>query len=158
MMGRRGSIINISGGGATSPRPNFTAYAASKAALVRFSETLAIEAAGRGVRVNCIAPGIMRTRMVEQVVELGAKLSGAQEYRKAQDVMERGGISPGTPAELAVLLASERSQSITGKLLSAAWDPWREAPGHAGELAASDIYTLRRIVPEDRGLNWGHSQ
>ena len=76
MMGRRGSIINISGGGATSPRPNFTAYGASKAALARFSETLAVETASRGIRVNCIAPGVMRTRMVQEVVTLGADRSG----------------------------------------------------------------------------------
>jgi NAD(P)-dependent dehydrogenase (short-subunit alcohol dehydrogenase family) len=158
MMGRRGSIINISGGGATSPRPNFTAYGASKAALARFSETLAVECASRGIRVNCIAPGIMRTRMVQQVVTIGADRSGPQEFHKAQEVMERGGTSPETPAELALLLASEGSKSITGKVISAAWDPWRELPDHAVELANSDIYTLRRIVPADRGMKWSAHQ
>ncbi len=155
MMTRGGSIINISGGGATSPRPNFSAYGASKAALVRFSETLAIEVAPLGIRVNSIAPGIMRTRMVEQIVEIGPGWSGGQEFRKAQEVMDKGGTPPETPAELAVLLASRRGKDINGKLLSAAWDPWRELPERAEEIRDSDVYTLRRIVPDDRGLKWG---
>lgn len=155
MMGQGGSIINISGGGATSPRPNFTAYGTAKAGLVRFSETLAVEAAPLGIRVNCIAPGIMRTRLVEQVVALGAGRSGEQEFRKAQQALEKGGTPPETPAELAVLLASECGRAITGKLISAAWDPWRELPDHADDLGKSDVYTLRRIVPADRGMKWG---
>ena len=155
MMNRGGSVINISGGGATSPRPYFSAYGSAKAALVRFSETLAVETAPLGIRVNCIAPGIMRTRMVEQVVEIGAARAGSQEHRKAQEVLETGGTPPETPADLAVLLASERGNAITGKLLSAAWDPWKDLPDHAADLAESDVYTLRRIVPSDRGMKWG---
>jgi 3-oxoacyl-[acyl-carrier protein] reductase len=155
MMDRGGSIINISGGGATSPRPNFSAYGTAKAALVRFSETLAVEAAALGIRVNCIAPGIMRTRMVEQVVAIGAEACGAEEFRKARDVMANDGTPPETPAELAVLLASERGRGITGKLLSAAWDPWRELPEHEDDLRRSDVYTLRRVVPADRQMPWG---
>jgi 3-oxoacyl-[acyl-carrier protein] reductase len=150
LMSRGSSIINISGGGAASPRPNFSAYGAAKAALVRFSETLAVETASLGIRVNCIAPGIMRTSMVAEVVAMGAERSGAQEFQKAREVMEKGGTPPEIPAELAVLLASERSQSITGKLISAAWDPWRELPSHAEDLAKSDLYTLRRIVPVEQ--------
>ena len=155
MMTPGGSIINISGGGATSPRPNFTAYGTAKAALVRFSETLAVETSALGIRVNCIAPGIMRTRMVEQVAILGPESSGAQEYRKAREVMAQGGTPPETPAELAVMLASERGKSITGKLLSAAWDPWRDLAEHADDLRTSDVYTLRRVVPSDRHMQWG---
>ena len=154
MMHRGGTILNISGGGATSPRPNFSAYGSSKAALVRFSETLAVEAAPLGVRVNCIAPGIMRSRMVEQVVECGAATCGSEEFTKALGVMEKGGTSPETPAELAVLLASDLGKAITGRLISAAWDPWRELPSRAADLVSSDVYTLRRILPSDRGLDW----
>jgi NAD(P)-dependent dehydrogenase (short-subunit alcohol dehydrogenase family) len=155
MMSPGGSIINISGGGATSPRPNFSAYGTSKGALVRFSENLAVETAPMGIRVNCIAPGIMRTRMVEQVVAMGTERSGPQEFRKARAVMEAGGTPPEIPAELAVMLASERGQDINGKLLSAQWDPWRELPDHTEDLRDSDIYTLRRIIPSDRGMPWG---
>lgn len=148
------SIINISGGGATSPRANFTSYGAAKAALARFTETLAIEAAPLGIRVNSIAPGIMRTRMLEALVQHGAERSGTGEFSKAREVLEQGGTPPEAPARLAVLLASEESQGITGRLISAAWDPWLDLPHHAADLRDSDIYTLRRILPADRGLNW----
>jgi 3-oxoacyl-[acyl-carrier protein] reductase len=122
---------------------------------VRFSETLAVETKMLGIRVNCIAPGIMRTRMVEQVAGMDAGRCGAQEFSKAQDVMANGGTPPEGPAELAVMLASERGKGINGKLLSAAWDPWRELPAHADEILSSDVYTLRRIVPSDRQMTWG---
>jgi 3-oxoacyl-[acyl-carrier protein] reductase len=150
LLRRGGSIINISGGGAASPRANFSAYATAKSGLVRFSETLAVEAAPLGIRVNCIAPGIMRTRMAEAVVRQGADRTGPGEFQKARQVFTEGGTPPETAAELAVMLASERCSGITGKLISAVWDPWQDLPARADQLAASDIYTVRRIVPEDR--------
>jgi 3-oxoacyl-[acyl-carrier protein] reductase len=57
-------------------------------------------------------------------------------------------------AALAVFLASAASDGITGRLLSALWDDWAGLPARREQLAPSDIYTLRRIVPEDRGFNW----
>ena len=48
------------------------------------------------------------------------------------------------------------SDGITGKLISAVWDPWENLPEYLDDLKKSDIYTLRRIVPEDRGKNWGN--
>jgi 3-oxoacyl-[acyl-carrier protein] reductase len=151
---RAGSIINISGGGATSPRPFFTAYGTAKAGLVRFTETLAVETAGYGIRVNAIAPGAMNTEMHDAVLRAGPERVGKAEYRKAVEQAERGGTSPETPADLAVFLASDEAAGITGRLISAVWDPWRNLAERAGELAKSDVYTLRRIVPEDRGLAW----
>jgi 3-oxoacyl-[acyl-carrier protein] reductase len=59
------------------------------------------------------------------------------------------------PAALAVFLASAASDGLTGKLLSAVWDPWETLDQHRRELDTTDVYTLRRIVPEDRGFNWG---
>lgn len=149
-----GSIINVSGGGATSPRPFFTAYGTAKAGLVRFTETLAVETAGYGIRVNAIAPGAMNTEMHDAVLRAGPDRVGEAEYRKAVEQAERGGTSPETPAELAVFLASDEAAGITGRLISAVWDPWRNLGARAAELAKSDVYTLRRIVPQDRGLEW----
>jgi 3-oxoacyl-[acyl-carrier protein] reductase len=51
-----------------------------------------------------------------------------------------------------VYLGSAASDGVTAKLLSALWDPWEGLADHASALAESDVYTLRRIVPEDRGL------
>lgn len=149
-----GVILNLSGGGATSPRPFFSAYATAKAALVRFTETAAVEAHRYGIRLNAIAPGAMNTEMHDAVLRAGPALAGQTEYRKALEQSERGGTPPGTAAELAVFLASGAAAGITGKLISAVWDPWKDLAAHAAELAASDIYTLRRIVPQDRGERW----
>jgi len=149
-----GAIVNVSGGGATTPRPFFSAYATAKAGLVRFTETLAAEASRYGIRVNAIAPGPMNTEMHDAVLRAGPALAGATEYRKALEQVESGGIALSTPAELAIFLASGAAAQINGRLISAVWDPWRDLAAHAAELAASDIYTLRRIIPEDRGYKW----
>lgn len=147
------SIVNLSGGGATAPRPNFSAYAASKAGVVRLTENLAVELAGRGIRVNAVAPGAMNTQMLEAVIVAG-RASAGKEFEKALDQKREGGVAPEQPAEMVAWLVSPASEGISGRLLSAVWDPWPALGGHARELAASDIYTLRRITPEDRGKKW----
>jgi NAD(P)-dependent dehydrogenase (short-subunit alcohol dehydrogenase family) len=149
------SILNLSGGGATGPRANFSAYASAKAALVRFSETLADEVKSRGITVNCIAPGAMKTAMLRTVLEGGAEYSGAKEFAVAAKVFAEGGASMERVADLALFLSSAAGRGITGKLISAVWDRWECWPEHASELAGSDLYTLRRIAGRDRGCGWG---
>ena len=149
-----GSIINLSGGGATGPRPYFSAYATAKTGLVRFSETLAEELKPSGIRVNCIAPGAMKTSMLEEVLAHGPA-AGARERDSAQKVMTEGGASMERVAALALFLASDAARGISGKLISAVWDHWDIWPQHLDALAASDAYTLRRIIGKDRGLLWG---
>ena len=149
---RRGKIINISGGGATSPRVNFSAYASAKAALVRFSETLAEETRTLGVDVNCVAPGAMNGAMTREVVSAGPDRGGV-EYEKAVQQLQGEGSSPERAAALCVFLASQDSDGITGKLISAAWDPWERLAQFTQKLAETDVYTLRRIVPADRGFD-----
>ena len=149
-----GSIINISGGGATGPRANFSAYATAKAGLVRFSETLAEEVKDLGIRVNCLAPGAMKTAMMQEVLDKGVQFVGAAEFATAQKIMSEGGASMERVAELALYLASPDSTGITGKLISAMWDNWPALSGHTEEIKASDIFTLRRIAGRDRGMPW----
>ena len=149
-----GKIINISGGGATSPRPHFSAYATAKAGLVRFSETLAVELAEHHIQVNAIAPGAMNTAMHQAVIEAGADRAGKREFAAAVEQDQRGGVPPVRAAELCVFLASEAAAGISGRLISAVWDDWPSLAEKAGVLASGDIYTLRRIVPKDRGLQW----
>ncbi|MGE5264923.1 MAG: SDR family NAD(P)-dependent oxidoreductase [Acidobacteriota bacterium] len=148
-----GKVLNLSGGGATAPRPYFSAYATAKAALVRFSETLALEVKDRNVQVNCIAPGAMNTEMNRAVLQAGAEKAGNDEYARATRLALDKGL-PTRAAELCVYLAGSRGDGITGRLLSAKWDPWQKLPEHMDELKESDIYTLRRIVPQDRGYHW----
>lgn len=154
--GGGGSIINLAGGGATGSRPNFSAYAVAKTGLVRFTEVLADEARPLGVRVNAVAPGVLPTDMLREVRKAGAAGAGEKDYVAAHRALAES--DPGVfraPAGLCVFLASAASRDITGRLISAVWDPWRDLPAHAADLAAGDIYTLRRITPKDRDKPWG---
>ncbi len=147
----KGKIINLSGGGATSPMPRFSLYAASKAAVVRFTETMAHELADFGIDVNAVAPGALNTRILEQVLEAGPERAGADFYKRSLQQQESGGASLENAAELIVYLASAQSDGISGRLLSAVWDDWRNLAEQCEKLKNSDVYTLRRIVPADRG-------
>jgi short-subunit dehydrogenase len=152
---REGKIINISGGGATGPRPNFSAYASSKVALVRFSETLAMELKEFNVQVNAIAPGAMVTEMTTAVIELGPEKAGEKEYATAVQLRDAGRGDVDRAVELCIFLSSSLSDGITGKIISAVWDPWEKLQDYAEDLNESDIYTLRRIIPKDRNRSWG---
>ncbi|MBS1881959.1 MAG: SDR family oxidoreductase [Actinobacteria bacterium] len=149
-----GKIVQLSGGGATSPLPGLSSYAASKAAVVRFAETLALELVEDKIDVNSIAPGALNTRLLDEVLEAGPEAVGEDFYRRSLEQRKSGGTPLELGGELAVWLASAASDGVTGRLLSAKWDPWRDLPTHRGDLS-SDIYTLRRIVPADRGFDWG---
>ena len=154
MRGRGGGkIINVSGGGATGPRPDFSAYALSKTAIVRLTETLAEELKGQNIDVNAVAPGPMNTRMLEEVLAAGPS-AAPREYEAAVARAAKGGTPPETAAELIVWLGTSESDGITGRLISAVWDDWRKLAERRGQLAGTDVYTLRRIVPKDRGLDW----
>lgn len=147
-------IIILSGGGATNPLPNISSYAASKAAAIRLAETLAEELKPFHVDVNAIAPGALATRLVDEVLAAGPEKVGAAFFEKNKQWKEKGATPPELGARLAVYLASSQSDGITGRLISAQWDPWEKLHEFKNDLN-SDIYTLRRIVPKDRGKTWG---
>ena len=151
---RRGKIINLSGGGATAPLPRLSSYAASKAAVVRLTETLAEELREFSVDVNAIAPGALNTRLLQEILSAGPDAVGKEFYQKSLKQRDSGGVPLEKAARLCVYLASEMSDGITGKLISAQWDPWESLHEFREQLDKSDVYTLRRIVPEDRGLKW----
>jgi NAD(P)-dependent dehydrogenase (short-subunit alcohol dehydrogenase family) len=150
----RGKIVVLSGGGATNPLPNISAYAASKAAVVRLVETFAEELREFHVDVNAIAPGALATRLVDEVLAAGPEKVGKAFYAKNQQWKKTGATPLELGAKLAVYLASAQSDGITGKLISAQWDPWEKLHEFKADLN-SDIYALRRIVPKDRGKAWG---
>jgi NAD(P)-dependent dehydrogenase (short-subunit alcohol dehydrogenase family) len=149
-----GKIINLSGGGATNPLPNLSAYAASKAAVVRLTETLSEELRDWHIEVNAIAPGALNTRLLDEILRAGPDKVGAEFYKRAKQQAADGGVPLRLGAELCVYLASNQSDGITGKLISAQWDTWDSLHTHKTDLGSTDIYTLRRIVPEDRGKKW----
>lgn len=145
---RSGKIINFSGGGATSPLPRFSAYGVSKAAIVRLTETLAEEVKDNGITVNAIAPGAVDTRLQDEVLKAGDR--AGELFGRIQALRETGagGTPAELPAQLALFLASDDSNGLTGRLISAPHDPWREWDKPAMErLAGTPWYTLRRIDP-----------
>ncbi len=152
--GIKGRIVNLSGGGATGPRENFMGYAISKTGVVRATETMARETEKDGICINAIAPGAMNTRMLDEVLAAGEKAMGGKAYAQALEQKENGGVPPERAASLTAYLASDRAAGISGRLISAVWDGWENFDSHAEEIAGSDLYTLRRIVPKDRGYKW----
>ena len=146
---RKGKIINFSGGGATSPFPRFSAYAASKAAVVRLTETIAEEVKEYTIDVNTIAPGAVNTRLLDQVLQAG-EAAGKDFLEKAIRQKREGGIPPEKAAALAVFLASSKSDGLTGRLISAVWDDWEEMSKRIPDIMPSDLYTLRRVSPQKK--------
>jgi NAD(P)-dependent dehydrogenase (short-subunit alcohol dehydrogenase family) len=139
--GRNGKIIVIVDAGAAQSRPNFSAYAASKAAVVRFVECLADEVRDHNVQVNCMIPGDAYTHMTDEVLSAGEDRAGAREYDEARQVRITGGLAPEKQIQLALFLASERSNHVSGKLLHVA-DDWKRLEK---ENMRPELYTLRRL-------------
>jgi 3-oxoacyl-[acyl-carrier protein] reductase len=152
---KKGKVIHVSGGGATSPLYGMSSYAASKAAAVRLIETLAIEYEDTGVTFNSLAPGMLKTRLLDQMLDAGPDRIGRNLFIKSLAKAESPTDSTSQAINLIDFLASDASNGITGKLISAEWDNWAEWPNHLHEIKESDIYTLRRITGRDRGQDWG---
>jgi 3-oxoacyl-[acyl-carrier protein] reductase len=142
----RGSVVTFSGGGATAPLPRFDAYAASKAAVVRLSENIAVELAREGVRVNCVAPGFVATDIHRSTLTAGPELAGSDYYERTRAELQRGGAPASEAAELVcLLLEGDPDASFTGKLISAQWDAWREPTFRRRLADEPDLATLRRV-------------
>lgn len=152
---KTGAIIQLSGGGATKPLPGISSYAASKAAIVRFAETLSEELKKDGISVNSIAPGALNTQMLDEILAAGPEAVGDTYYQKSIVQRDKGGDPVDSAVELMVFLGSKPGRCITGKLISAVWDRWHDWVDHYDDLTSSDVYTLRRIVGRERGFAWG---
>ena len=138
---RSGKVILIVGGGSGHPRPNFSAYAASKAAVVRFAECLALEMSDHNVQVNSISPGNSYTHMTDEILHAGEDRAGPREIEEAEQVRITGGVAPEKQVQLALFLASERSNHISGKLIHVN-DDWRR---FEQVNMKPELYTLRRV-------------
>jgi NAD(P)-dependent dehydrogenase (short-subunit alcohol dehydrogenase family) len=138
---RAGKIIAIAGPGSGHSRPNFSASAASKAAVVRFVECLAEEVSEHNVQVNAMSPGGSYTHMTDEILSAGEERAGAKEIERAQQVRIDGGEPPEKQIQLALFLASERSNHISGKLVHVN-DDWKR---YEKENMRSEMFTLRRV-------------
>ena len=153
MRGRGGRIVLLSGGGATAPMPRFSAYACSKAAVVRLTETLAQELAEENIAVNALAPGFVATRIHDSTLAAGER-AGIEYLHATEKQLSEGGVPVEHPGKAAAFLLSDAARGINGRLLSAVWDDWAAWPERGAPLDSGDLFTLRRIVPRDRALSW----
>ena len=141
----RKKIINYSGGGGASPFANYSAYATSKVAIVRFTENLSIELAEDNFDINCVAPGFVTTRLHQQTLAVGGKKAGDSFYENTKKQIETGGVPPEKAADLTAYLLSDESNGVTGKFISAAWDTWQAKEFRDTLINDKDFATLRRI-------------
>jgi NAD(P)-dependent dehydrogenase (short-subunit alcohol dehydrogenase family) len=138
----RGRAVTFSGGGGTAPLSRYDAYAASKAGVVRLTENVA---SSGEIEINSVAPGFVITRMHEETLHAGPQAAGERYHERTKAQMEQGGFPASEAAALVCFLLSEAATGISGRLLSAQWDPWRD-PGFLDQLRANDeLATLRRI-------------
>jgi NAD(P)-dependent dehydrogenase (short-subunit alcohol dehydrogenase family) len=144
-------IINLSGGGAFSPFPNYSAYACAKAALVRLTETLAVELAPRGIAINALAPGFIATRTHETTMVSGPQRAGPVQFNRTARLLQQSADEAASARMAAVrqcvrALLSPAYQGLTGKTISANFDPWGSEAfrSHLSDITRSELYTMRR--------------
>jgi len=152
---RHGKVIQLSGGGASNPLFGMSAYAASKSAIVRFIENLSIEYKDSGVYFNSVAPGMLKTRLLNEMLEAGPDKIGDILFEKSVSKSESSQDSSQKAVELIKFLISAAGNGVNGKLISAEWDNWLDWPSNLSKLEDSDIYTLRRITRKERTEIWG---
>ncbi|HSX13990.1 MAG TPA: SDR family oxidoreductase [Chlamydiales bacterium] len=148
-----GRLVLFSGGGAAGPFPNYTSYACSKAAVARLAETIAQEMAPHNIEVNCLGPGFVITRLHQQTLQASEK-AGKEFVEKTKAEIAKGGVPAEVGASAAAFLISDEAKGISGKFIAAPYDSWKDFPQKLKELKESDIFTLRRIIPKDRGMAW----
>ena len=112
--GKGGSIVNISSNSSLRGQPYNTAYAAAKSGVNVLTKSSAVEYGKKGIRINAVSPGVIRTPGVEKYFQEQPKLAEALERSAA---MNRIG-EPDEVAEAVVFLCSDKASFITGQLIS----------------------------------------
>jgi NAD(P)-dependent dehydrogenase (short-subunit alcohol dehydrogenase family) len=133
----RGRIVNVSSYAAVAARPYLTAYASSKAAVLRFTDSLAGELEGTGVLAFAITPGLVRTQLLEGVTGSDAGRRFLPELGERDDVLE-----PERAAALVAEIAAGRLDPLAGRFVHVL-DDVGELLRRADEIAGRDLYTLR---------------
>jgi NAD(P)-dependent dehydrogenase (short-subunit alcohol dehydrogenase family) len=131
---RAGRIINVASGAGTYPIPDMSAYVASKTALIRLSEQLAMEMKPHGISVFPIRPGVVRTAMADEA--RGAIPLVRKILDEGQDV------TTDVVADLVLFLASGQADPLSGRLLSVNED-LPEILRRAEDVERDELYVLR---------------
>ena len=144
----RGKIINLSGAGAAFAWPNLSAYGATKAAVVRLTEGLALELADTNIQVNALGPGSIHTRMWEEMTDAAAEAGASEIHELGQRVTSGSGLSIDEFAQMAVFLASDESGILSGRLISQLQNDMSLLPDRISEIMESDALLIRRVELE----------
>jgi NAD(P)-dependent dehydrogenase (short-subunit alcohol dehydrogenase family) len=150
------SVITFSGGGAFNSFPKYSAYATSKAAVVRLTETMAEEFKPLGISINALAPGFVNTPIHLATIEAGPEVAGEDFYNYIKKKMEEGAVPILVPVNCVRFLISDAAKGLTGKTISANFDPWDSESffSEIPNISKSDLYTMRRInkenIPNDK--------
>ena len=149
---RQGRIILMSGGG-QGPLKSFSSYVSSKGGIWRLTETLAAELSPFNVYINAIAPGAVNTQILDEVLSAGSEKLGSEHYNQRIKQLKNGGIGPEKAANCAIYLLSRKSEGLTGKMLSAVWDPY-ETFLNTEQLSKSDKFTMKRVIDDNGGTRF----
>ncbi len=152
---KEGKIIQLSGAGALTPMENFTAYSASKAAVVRLADTLAEEFKDKNIQINSIAAGAINTQMLSEIIKAGPKKVGRNLFNRIKLQKKNGGIPFKKVTDLIIYLLKKESNFINGKIISPRWDKWKSWKKNKKLLKNTDVFALRRIRGKDRGYILG---
>jgi 3-oxoacyl-[acyl-carrier protein] reductase len=141
---KSGVMTFLSGGGSTSPLPTLSSYAVAKAGVVRLVETISIELAPYNIKVNAVAPGVMNTKMVQEMVAGGQGLIDQTYMARMQSDLKTGVDSSEEASELVAWLMTQEVPGLTGRIISAIWDDWRTWDTQTSKFRDENIFTLRR--------------
>jgi NAD(P)-dependent dehydrogenase (short-subunit alcohol dehydrogenase family) len=121
--GRAGTIVNTASLAGKIGAPLLAHYSASKFAVVGFTQALARELAGRGIRVNCVCPGFERTSMQEREVQWEGELRGMTGRAVLDEYVALTPLGrlqePADVADIVLFLASDLSRFLTGEAVNA---------------------------------------
>jgi NAD(P)-dependent dehydrogenase (short-subunit alcohol dehydrogenase family) len=145
-----GRIVQMSGGGGTSPFPMFSSYATAKAGIVSLSENLSKELDKKeNITINSIAPGTLNTNFTKIKLKAGPRKIGKAHYYFLKKISKLGGDSFSDPVKLCLQLISEKNK-INGKIISAKWDNWKKFLYFEKKINSCDIFTTRRLTGEEK--------
>jgi NAD(P)-dependent dehydrogenase (short-subunit alcohol dehydrogenase family) len=137
---QHGRIINVASGAGLFPIAFGSAYAVSKAALLRLTECMAADGKEHGIVAFALGPGSVRTAMTEYLIESEAGQTYLPWYRKM--ILEGGAVPADLSANLVVLLASGKLDSLSGRFIDVFDDP-DQLVLYSTQIIQDDLHTLR---------------
>ena len=139
---RRGRIVNVVTLAAATPFPFASAYASAKAAVMRFTDSLAVAAADHGISAFAISPGLVRTRLLDELANspAGRQWSPELSARAPEDY-----VGPDAAGALVVRLATGVADALSGRFIHVS-DDLDDLVAHADEIAQQDLRALRLVT------------